>query len=250
VEAVRMAVFENLGAPDEAFGWYPLDQAAARSFAQPNVVILEASAPEPDAAALTLGMAEEAYRHQGGLITKTEVRAVTLAKLRLRPGLTLWDLGAGSGSVGLEASVLLGDGRIVAVEQREDRVAQIRQNARRYGVYNHEAIQARLPGGLAQLPPPDRIFIGGGGEDLAVIIEAAVPCLPPDGIVVVNTVLMDNLTRAVNALTAQGLNPQVTQLQVSRGSAMPWSQRLEAQNPVWIIAGCRPPHAPATRSEP
>jgi precorrin-6B C5,15-methyltransferase / cobalt-precorrin-6B C5,C15-methyltransferase len=251
VETVRMAVFENLGAPDEAFGWYTLDQAADRSFAQPNVVILKTSAPKPDAdaAALTLGMADDAYCHQGGLITKSEVRAVTLAKLRLRPGLTLWDLGAGSGSVGLEASVLLGAGRIIAVEQHGDRVAQIRENARRFGVYNHEVIQARLPQGLESLPVPDRIFIGGGGGDLAAIIEAATPYLPPDGIMVINTVLMDNLTRAVNTLADLGMAPEVIQLQVSSSKTMPWSLRLEAQNPVWIIAGTRPPIPAAARSE-
>jgi len=249
VEAVRMAVFENLGAPGEAFGWYTLDQAANHSFAQPNVVVLKTSALRPDADALTLGMANDAYCHQGGLITKTEVRAVSLARLRLKPGLTLWDLGAGSGSVGLEASTLLGAGRIIAVEQHSDRVALIRQNARRYGVFNHEVIQAKLPQGLEHLPPPDRIFIGGGGEDLAAIIEAAFPYLLPDGIMVINTVLMDNLTRAMDTVITLGMVPEVTQLQISRSKTMPWSLRLEAQNPVWIIAGMRPPIPAATRNE-
>ena len=248
VEGVEMAVFENLAATGEAFGWYALDQAADRSFAQPNVVILKASARKPNGYALALGMADDAYHHQDGLITKSEVRAVALAKLRLEPGLTLWDLGAGSGSVGLEASVLLGEGRIIAVEQDSDRVAQIRQNKHRYGVYNHEVVQAKLPQGLEGLPPPDRIFIGGGGGDLAAIIEAAIPYLALDGIMVVNTVLMDNFSRAVNALTAQGMTPEVTQLQVSRSKNMPWSLRLEAQNPVWIIAGLRSPMTTA-RSE-
>jgi precorrin-6Y C5,15-methyltransferase (decarboxylating) len=236
---VKMAVFEKLGAPEEAFGWYSLDQAAGRAFAQPNVVILKPAGDEGKVDTLALGMADDAYCHESGLITKSEVRAVTLAKLQLRPGLTLWDLGAGSGAVGIEASVLLGSGRIIAVEQNAGRVAQIRQNARRYGVHNHEVIQGKLPDGLERLPAPDRIFIGGGGRNLASIIQSAMRYLEPDGVLVANTVLVDNLTQALNVMEAEGLTAQVIQVQVNKSKEMPWSRRLEAQNPVWIVTGVR-----------
>ncbi len=238
VDHVDMAVFERLGDVQEQVGWYPLDQAAGRRFAEPNLVVLK---PGPECRAiadtLVLGMFEQAYAHEQGLITKAEVRAVTLAKLALKPGMTLWDLGAGSGSVGIEASLLIGAGRIVAVEKDAGRVARIRANARRFGVYNHETIQAELPRGLADLPPPDRIFVGGGGRDLAVIVQAAVACLKPEGVLVANVVLLDNLNRVAAVLEAAGLAVEVVQLQVSRGTVMPWSMRLEAHNPVWIIRG-------------
>lgn len=239
VDNLEMAVFEKLGSPEETFGWYVLDQAAGRTFAQPNVVILKYTGDDGGVDALGLGMSDDAYCHESGLITKSEVRAVTLAKLQLRPGLTLWDLGAGSGSVGLEASVLLASGRVIAVEQNAGRVAQIRQNARRYGVHNHEVIQAKLPDGLALLPPPDRIFIGGGGRNLASIVQSAVRCLESCGVLVVNTVLMDNLTRTLDVLEAEGVTVEVVQMQVSKSKEMPWSRRLEAQNPVWIVTGIR-----------
>lgn len=235
----KMAVFEKLGSTQEAFGWYALDQAAGRSFARPNVVLLKPAGDDGDVDPLALGMSDDAYCHEKGLITKSEVRAVTLAKLQLRPGLTLWDLGAGSGAVGIEASVLLGSGRIIAVEQNAGRVAQIRQNARRYGVYNHDVIQAKLPDGLALLPAPDRIFIGGGGRNLAPIIQSAMRRLEPDGVLVVNTVLLDNLTRALDVMEAEGLTAEVVQMQVSKSKEMPWSRRLEAQNPVWIVTAIR-----------
>lgn len=236
---MQMAVFEKLGTPEETFAWYPLDQAAAALFDQPNVVVLKSAIERGNTGQLTLGMADDAYPHQDGLITKSEVRAVTLAKLGLKPGMTLWDLGAGSGSVGLEASVLLGPGRIIAVEQRPDRLKQIRENARRYGVYNHETIQAELPAGLENLPPPDRIFIGGGGRNLADIIQAASGYLSSGGIMVVNTVLVDNLTRAQEAMQANGMAVEVIQMQISRSREMPWSRRLEAFNLVWILCGIR-----------
>jgi precorrin-6Y C5,15-methyltransferase (decarboxylating) len=165
------------------------------------------------------------------------VRAVTLARLMLGQGMTLWDLGAGSGAVGIEASLLIGDGRIVALEKKPERVAQIRANAIDFGVYNHAVIQAELPDGLAGLPAPDRIFIGGGGQDLTAIVREAGRYLQPGGIVVVNTVLLDNLGRITATMEEIGLAVDVIQMQVNHSRPMPWSARMEARNPVWIIQG-------------
>jgi precorrin-6Y C5,15-methyltransferase (decarboxylating) len=97
--------------------------------------------------------------------------------------------------------------------------------------------QAVLPDGLDGLPAPDRIFIGGGGRTLETIIRSAARCLKPDGIIVLNTVLMDNLTTALTTLKELGFSTDTAQIQVSRSKDMPWSQRFEAQNPVWIISG-------------
>ncbi|MCK7507841.1 MAG: precorrin-6Y C5,15-methyltransferase (decarboxylating) subunit CbiT [Desulfobacterales bacterium] len=139
------------------------------------------------------------FDHQRGLITKSEVRAVTLAKLRLEAGQVLWDLGAGSGSVAIEAALFIGRGQIVAVEKDPRRVEQIKANAKRFGV--------RQPAGSCRrccrrdsrgCPGPDRVFIGGGGRDLPAIITEAARCLRPDGIVVVNTVLLQNLHDAAS----------------------------------------------------
>jgi precorrin-6Y C5,15-methyltransferase (decarboxylating) len=235
---VRMAAFEQLGAAEEKFAWYDLSTAAGQRFAQPNLVILKTDGESIAAAQrLHIGMDAEAYAHEKGMITKAEVRAVTLAKLRLAPGLVLWDLGAGSGAVGIEASVLLGPGRIVAVEEKYERVALIKENARRFGVYNHEVVQAKLPEGMDLFPRPDRIFIGGGGRDLEVIIRQAAGRLGPGGVMVVNTVLLDNLAPAMATLEACGLAVEVIQIQISRSKPMPWSQRLAAENGVWIISG-------------
>ena len=240
-EYLDMAVGEQLGTPKENVGWYSLSEACAREFSSPNVVILKRRDPggcRPGQA--RLGMADDDFDHERGLITKSEVRAVTLAKLCLKPGLTLWDLGAGSGAVGIEASALIGAGRICAVEEKSERVAMIRNNAKRHGVYNHEVIQAALPDGLDRLPRPDRIFIGGGGSKLADIIDCACQRLPDYGVVVANTVLFDNLTSGVSAMENLGMTVEVVQMQISRSKTMPWSRRLAAENPVWIITGQKP----------
>lgn len=237
VTGAQMVVFEQMGTGRERICRFNLLQAAQEQFNQPNMVILLQNSPGGAGKKLHLGMADDAYKHQRGLITKSEVRAVALAKLCLKPGLTLWDLGAGSGSVGIEASVLLGPGRIVAVEQKPERVATIRENAKHYGVYNHRTIQAELPEGMELLPPPDRVFIGGGGRNLTEIIQRSIERLASDGIILVNTVLLDNMTASVKVLETAGLESDVVQLQVNRSKSMPWSRRLEAHNPVWIVSG-------------
>jgi precorrin-6B C5,15-methyltransferase / cobalt-precorrin-6B C5,C15-methyltransferase len=238
----RLAVMEALGTASERHGWYPLTEAAAKEFREPNIALLKREVGgSTGRRPLCLGTPDAEFEHHGGLITKSEVRAVSLAKLRLSPGQVLWDLGAGSGSVAIEASLLLGKGRIVAVEQRSERIDQIKANARRFAVRNLSVVQAVLPAGLARLPKPDRIFIGGGGKNLPAIISEAARHLKPDGIVVINTVLLQNVHDAAAALRRLGFATEMVQLQIHRSRPMPWSERLETLNPVWIITGVRKP---------
>lgn len=240
VTDVRMCVLERLGTDSERIGWYALDRAAGMQFAEPNLVVIKRD-PPPAAGRrpLGLGTPDSWFAHPQGLITKAEVRAVTLAKLQLATDHVLWDLGAGSGAVALEASVLVTAGRIFAVEKNPARVEQIRANRARFKVGNLEVVAAVLPAGLEKLPRPDRVFIGGGGQDLGRIIKAAAARLKPDGRMVINTVLIQNVGAALRALKKAGLQTEIIQVQISRGRAMPWGQRMQALNPVWIAAGMR-----------
>ncbi len=232
---IPMCVLEQLGTPNEKISWYLPEQAAQQHFSEPNVVILTPPSSIRDGNEIYPGMPDEAFVHEKGLITKSEIRAVTLSKLKLLPGQVLWDLGAGSGAVGIEASCLVPQGTIVAVEKNPDRIRHLEENQRRYDVRNLEIHQAVLPDGLAALPQPDRIFIGGGGRQLETILRSAASYLKPDGVMVINTVLMDNLITTRSVLSDMGFSVDITQIQVCRGKDMPWSQRFDAQNPVWII---------------
>lgn len=239
----EMCVAEALGAEDEAAAWVPLAEAAARRFRSPNVVLLRRTPPERPEPVPPLypGMPEAAFVHERGLITKPEVRAVTLAKLRLfRPDLVLWDLGAGSGSVSVEAGLFIRTGRIVAVERDPRRIEHIRANRERYGIERMEIVRLSLPDGLADLPAPDRIFIGGGGKELPRIIAAAGARLRPGGIMVVNTVLLQNIDAALSAFGALGFETEVIHVQISVGRRMPWGDRLAPLNPVWILTAGAP----------
>jgi len=236
----KMCVLEMIGSDSERYHWYTLRQASEMKFSEPNMVVLKRSpiGPEPKKR-LVLGAPDSWYDHQAGLITKAEVRAVTLSKLRLSIDHTVWDLGAGSGAVSIEGSLLVRNGKIFTVEQNPARIEQIKNNVNRFGVSNLKVIQTVLPDGLSDLPQPDRIFIGGGGRDLKEIISTAAAFLKPNGIMVVNTVLIPNVQVALTTLKRFGCETEAIQVQINRSREMPWAERLEAQNPVWIITGVR-----------
>ena len=237
---LQICVLEQLGTDTEQHEWYDLHAAAAKQFSQPNLVIFRRTAPrQAIKRTLHLGMPETCFDHQRGLITKAEVRTVTLAKLCLATDHVLWDLGAGSGSIAVEASMFIKKGKIYAVEKDPARIAHIRTNQKRFGIKNLEIIQAVLPDGLANLSRPDRIFIGGGGKAVADIIRAASAYLRPAGIMVVNTVLINSIDTAVRTLETLGFQTNTVQVQINRSRNMPWGQRFKAESPVWIVAGER-----------
>ena len=165
---------------------------------------------------------------------------MSLSRLRLFDRAILWDLGAGSGSVSVEAGQFITRGEIYSVEKNPRRIQDIQTNRSRFGIGNLTIVEAHLPDGLAALPDPDRVFIGGGGSRLTAIIRAAAERLNPSGIMVVNTVLIDTLTGAMQSLEDLGFRTDMVQLQVSRATPMPFSRRMQAGNPVWIITGRKP----------
>src|SRR5438132_10049183 len=112
-------------------------------------------------------------RPKSGLITQAEVRAIALAQLDIQSGTVVWDVGAGSGSVAIEAAQLALPGMVYAIEQDAADYHLILANAQSFGVGNVKAIHGRAPGVLAELHAPDAIFIGGTGREIGRVLEAA-----------------------------------------------------------------------------
>jgi len=236
----HICVLEALGSKSEKVNWYTLAEAAKKEFADLNMVVLKRSPnATEDQKRLFLGAPDSWYAHHKGLITKSEIRAITLSKLRLAADHILWDLGAGSGSVSIEASLIIKKGKIFAVEKNSERVEHIKSNKKRFSIGNLKAVQAEVPQGLAKLPHPDRIFIGGGGKQLKSIISAAAQYLKPKGLMVINTVLIPNVEVARETLEKLEFSTEIIQVQINRSRQMPWAARMEAMNPVWIISGMR-----------
>jgi len=176
-----------------------------------------------------------------GLITKLEARAVSLAKLGLRAGSVVWDIGAGSGSVGLEASRIARLGHVWAIEKNAGDAANARENARRLRATNYTLAEGRAPDGLDMWPDPDAVFIGGSGGELAGLIALCLARLAPGGRLVMNFVTLENLATATAALAAVGADWDVTMLSAARSQPILDMHRLAAQNPVWIITARKGP---------
>ncbi|MFP5392603.1 MAG: precorrin-6Y C5,15-methyltransferase (decarboxylating) subunit CbiT, partial [Gammaproteobacteria bacterium] len=241
-EDFHMAVAENLLQAQERV-LAELSPAAASDmrFAALNVVLLWRATPMPRAQ--RVGLPDDAFEQRQpdkGLITKQEVRAVSLARLRLHADSIVWDIGAGSGSVGLEAARLCPDGHVFAIEKNEADHAIAGRNHARFGVSNYSLALGKAPEGLDAWPDPDAVFIGGSGGELAALIGEVVRRLRPGGVLVMNFVTLENLATATAALQAAGAGGaaiawDVLQLQAARSKPILHMHRMAAENPVWIV---------------
>lgn len=197
----------------------------------------------PDAAPTgrALGLPDDAFEQRRpirGQITKSEVRAVSLYALGLRTNSIVWDIGAGTGSVAVEAAQIARQGRVYAVDKDADSASLLYNNVARYGNGRVEVIIGSAPGTLTDLPDPDAVFIGGGGAAMPGIIDTVMGRLKHGGRVVANFAVMERANATYQALKDAGASPQMTMIAASRGRELPdGSLRLEAMNPVFVVWG-------------
>ncbi len=223
-----VAVFTRIGEPGEKIWHGDLITLASGMFDPMSIVILEVPHAGGDGKSLAWGLGEDAFAHRDGMITKAEVRAVVLGKLDLPRTGVLWDIGAGSGSVAIEAARVCPGLRVFAIEHDEASAARIAANATDHGVAI-DVVHDAAPAALVGLPDPDRVFVGGGG---ITALDAALGRLRPGGVVVANYALLD---RAVAGWQRLG---NLAELSVSRGVATgEHGVRLTAENPIFLCWG-------------
>lgn len=244
-EDYLLAVVERLNQPGERVrSEMTAEEAAAQKFEDPNVLLIWRA--KPRLMPVVFGLADAAYEQRQpdkGLITKQEVRAVSLARMQLRADSLVWDIGAGSGSVGLEAARLCSLGHVWAIEKNDADVAIAGRNQRAMGVSNHTLVQGKAPEQLDTWPDPDAVFIGGSGGELATLIELCLSRLRDGGWLVMNFVTLENLATATTVLQAQSDAEQarrevvwdVLQLQAARSKPILSMHRMAAENPVWLV---------------
>ena len=241
----RAYVCQNLGGEGERVTKTDLHSLRDMEFSPPNILILlrvQQEKAEGDLSPRLLGIPDEEFHQRkpkGGLITKLEVRAVSLAKMCLTDDSVLWDIGAGSGAVSIEASFLAREGRVYAVEKNAADVAIIRKNLKKFCVHNVEVVQTSAPDNLGKLPNPIAVFIGGSGGRMEEILDIVCRRLKPGGRIVINIVALENLSVAVDALKARGFVADVTLVNVARSTNIMELTRLETINPVFIVTGVR-----------
>jgi precorrin-6Y C5,15-methyltransferase (decarboxylating) len=236
----RAWVCESLGGADERVREFGVAELAACPDVAPlNVLILARSDEkwQPPPAIGFLHEDEFAKRMpKKGLITKREARLLSLALLRLRPASVVWDVGAGSGSVAIEAARLAYEGRVFAVEVDPEGVEICRDNVRAHAADNVRVVAGRAPEALAELPDPDAVFVGGSKGSMAEIVDVALARLRPGGRLVINAITLENVGETYKCLRESGREPEVLLLNVSRAEPLARYMRYEAQNPIHIFA--------------
>ncbi len=252
IDYFRAYVCENLGAPDERVTQGELTDIQDLEFAPLNVLILKRKPGRPDQPRASgrfrrFGNPDDVFAQsqpKSGLITQAEVRAIGLAQLDIQPASVVWDVGAGSGSVAIEAAQLATEGVVYAVEQDVADYHLIVANAQTFGVRNLKAVHGSAPTVFAGLPPPDAIFVGGTGREIANLLEAAYAALRPGGRMVVNVATLENLNGTYAILKVLARSVQILLASVARGVEQLETLRFEAVNPTFLLSVVKPQAAP------
>lgn len=243
----RVTVAERLSYPDERITCATASEIAGQTFDDLNVMLIEfaGGAGSPAGASraassrwpyASSGIPDELFIRGDVPMTKQEVRAVALAKLRLTATDTVWDVGAGTGSVSIEAALVARAGSVWAVERNAAGVRLIRENADAFGCGNVHAVPGVAPEAFAKLPVPDAVFVGGSAGELPSIVEAALEknsqvrlCVP--------CVTVETLTEACALLSGSRFKGfEACQVSAARAEAVGSHHLMKAQNPVFLVS--------------
>lgn len=242
-----VTVAERLSYPDERITCATASEIAGQTFDDLNVMLIDfaggagSSAGASRAASsrwpyASSGIPDELFIRGDVPMTKQEVRAVALAKLRLTATDTVWDVGAGTGSVSIEAALVARAGSVWAVERNAAGVRLIRENADAFGCGNVHAVPGVAPEALAILPVPDAVFVGGSAGELPSIVEVALEknsqvrlCVP--------CVTVETLTEACALLSSSRFKGfEACQVSAARAEAVGSHHLMKAQNPVFLVS--------------
>ncbi|NLX97998.1 MAG: precorrin-6y C5,15-methyltransferase (decarboxylating) subunit CbiE [Rhodopirellula sp.] len=241
-------VCENLGSPDERVTHDELAEIAEQQFASLNVMILVRKPHMPDRPSESVGRRlfgnpDEVFlqsKPKRGLLTPAEIRTMALAEMDLGPASVVWDVGAGSGSVAVEAAQICTSGTIYAIEMDPEDHQLIVENAKRFKVMNLVPILGRAPEAWRDLPDPDAVFIGGSGRGIWRLVDAAFRRLPSGGRLVATMGSIDNLAEVHRVLRGHGPDVKVWMINVARGNYQLERVRFESLNPIFLVSVAKP----------
>lgn len=248
IEYFTAYVCENLGARDERVTRGTIADIAQQQFQSLNVMILIRDADAPDrhrelSGRSLFGNPDEMFvqsKPKQGLLTPAEVRAVALAQMALHSGSVVWDVGAGCGTVSVEAAQLAPAGQVFAIEQDAEDQQLIRQNAERFGVTNVIPILGKAPEVWHDLPDPDAVFIEGSGREIARLAELAFARQPSGGRLVAKVVSIEGLHEVRQAVAQQASQVQVWMFNIARGTDQLERIRFDPLPPTFLIVATKP----------
>jgi len=238
-------VCEQLGSPDEQIELLTLEQALKDQRNTLNVVVLlrDSSRLFNTHSLPIFGLSDDLFHgfpDQPGLMTKKEIRSLILAELQLQHGQTIWDVGAGTGTVAIEIARLLPQSSVYAIEKNPMGLQLIHQNCQQLGIKNVVVITGNAPEAFTNLPNPDRVFIGGSGGNLMAILGALDTRLPPGGMVVLALATQEHQALVLSWAKPQGWGYHALDIRLSRSLAVGDLTRWHPLNPITLIQLAKP----------
>lgn len=245
IDYFTVYVCENLGTPDEVVTQGDLNSICKQSFCEMNVMVLvrrqgAADSPSGSKRKRLFGNPDDLFlqsRPKRGLLTPSEVRCIALSELSLSPDSIVWDVGAGSGSLAIEAAAIASRGKVFAIEMDAEDFGLMIENARMFDVPGLVPIHGQAPEAFDEIPDPNAIFIGGSGRMVPDLVQAALSRLVPGGSIVVNVSSPDNLVAVQTKIDEAGLRSDVRMINIARGQYQLDRVRFDAMNPTFLVLG-------------
>ena len=230
------AVGERLGYPDEKVTCGTAAQLAQGDYDPLSALYVENASAAPDAGdkPLPIGLPDEAFERDETPMTKSEVRSVSMSKLRLTPGAVVYDVGSGSGSVTVEAALIASRGTVCAIEMKPQAVALTKKNVEKFGLNNVVVVEGRAPEAFEGLPAPTHAFIGGSSGSMADIVKTLLGMNPAVRIVA-NAVTLESISE-LNELSKTFRHADVAEISVSKPRRLGRYNLMTAHNPVYVFA--------------
>lgn len=233
---LRVSVGERLSYPEERIVTGRARDLAGEEFDSLAVLLAENPAPVRRRYSAP-GLPDGAFLRGKVPMTKEEVRALAVSKLRLERDHVLWDVGAGTGSVSVEGALALPAGRVFAVERKSEALALLEENKKKFGVTNLEIVPGTAPEALEALPAPDRVFLGGTAGRMEDILRLALGKNPAVRFVV-TAVTLETLSEVLRCFAALDLaDVDMVQIAATRTRQAGAYHLMDAQNPVWLASG-------------
>ncbi|MGC2423148.1 MAG: precorrin-6y C5,15-methyltransferase (decarboxylating) subunit CbiE [Nitrospirota bacterium] len=242
IQERKVYVCENLGLENTSLFEGSLQDTAQKRFSAMNVMIIKKEHPEEGGERVyskTLGIPDFQFAHREGMITKAEVRAIVLSKLRPDKGNIMWDIGAGSGSVSIEAEPFILPGKIFAVEKDPKQLSYLKKNIARFQAAGVEPVSGDAPEALMSLPDPDMVFIGGSSGMLTEILRYVDGRLRTGGRLVANVVTLENFSEVLQFMKDYDYAFEITTASVSRSKELSEKHFMVGGNPINVIFGIK-----------
>ncbi len=231
-----VTVCGNIGSADsEVFFQGTVEACAGMDFPVLSVMLIE-HASDWQPAAEGIVRPDDAFVHRRGLITKRDIRALCFSRLAIQPEALVWDIGAGSGAVSVEAAERAWRGQVIAIEKEPDLIECIQLNQQRFSIENLRIIQGSAPDALSDLPQPSAVFIGGSGGNLTGILDHLLMRRQTAPFKLVMTfALIENLIDALNWAKAHEIAADTIQAGIHETVQTGSGTRLVPKNPIFIV---------------